>query len=135
MQYNRARYYDAAIGRFLSEDPIGFAGGDSNIYRYVANSPLANTDPLGLDGIPFFGPWYDSVGYDKVDFTPRPDKATPKPELLDGNELIRQLDIELKKLREERDQLKETLEFLEENTDESGFITNRRRPKKPKECR
>ena len=48
MQYNRARYYDAAIGRFISEDPIGFAGGDANIYRYVANSPLSANDPFGL---------------------------------------------------------------------------------------
>ncbi len=47
MQYNRARYYDAAIGRFLSEDPIGFAGGDANLYRYVGNSPISYRDPLG----------------------------------------------------------------------------------------
>ena len=48
LQYNRARYYDAAIGRFISEDPIGFAGGDANIYRYVSNIPIDSTDPNGL---------------------------------------------------------------------------------------
>lgn len=48
MQYNRARYYDAAIGRFISEDPIGFEAGDVNIYRYVANSPVDSRDPDGL---------------------------------------------------------------------------------------
>jgi RHS repeat-associated protein len=32
------RYYDPAVGRFLSEDPSGFAGGDTNLYRYVGNS-------------------------------------------------------------------------------------------------
>ncbi len=47
IQYNRARYYDAAIGRFMSEDPIGFAGGDSNIYRYVNNRVTNSTDPTG----------------------------------------------------------------------------------------
>ena len=47
MQYNRARYYDAAIGRFMSEDPIGFAGGDANIYRYVSNRVTMLTDPTG----------------------------------------------------------------------------------------
>jgi RHS repeat-associated protein len=47
MQYNRARYYDAAIGRFISEDPIGFAGGDANLYRYVANAPIDSNDPTG----------------------------------------------------------------------------------------
>jgi RHS repeat-associated protein len=49
MQYNRARYYDAAIGRLISEDPIGFEGGDANIYRYVANSPILATDPFGME--------------------------------------------------------------------------------------
>ena len=30
LQYNRARYYDAAVGRWISEDPLGFAAGDAN---------------------------------------------------------------------------------------------------------
>ena len=47
LQYNRARYYDAAIGRFLSEDPIGFEGEDANLYGYVRNSPLLHDDPAG----------------------------------------------------------------------------------------
>lgn len=46
--YYRARYYDAAIGRFLSEDPVGFVGGDANLYRYVGNNPVSQIDPLGL---------------------------------------------------------------------------------------
>jgi len=47
LQYNRARYYDAAIGRFISEDPIGFEAGDVNIHRYVTNRPVDLTDPTG----------------------------------------------------------------------------------------
>jgi RHS repeat-associated protein len=47
--YYRARYYDQNIGRFVSEDPIGFAAGDPNIYRYVGNSPTNFVDPLGLE--------------------------------------------------------------------------------------
>ncbi len=43
--YYRARYYDG--GRFISEDPIGFGGGDGNLYRYVGNSPTIFTDPSG----------------------------------------------------------------------------------------
>lgn len=46
--YYRARYYDPAMGRFLSEDPIGFSSGDPNPYRYVGNNPVSLTDPLGL---------------------------------------------------------------------------------------
>ncbi len=45
--YYRARYYDATVGRFISEDPIGFAAGDSNLSRYVGNSPINATDPSG----------------------------------------------------------------------------------------
>jgi RHS repeat-associated protein len=46
--YYRARYYDQNIGRFISEDPIGFEAGDTNIYRYVGNSPTNANDPSGL---------------------------------------------------------------------------------------
>jgi RHS repeat-associated protein len=37
--YYRARYYDPTLGRFFSEDPITFSGGN-NFYRYVNNSPV-----------------------------------------------------------------------------------------------
>jgi hypothetical protein len=40
---------DIKIGRFVSEDPIGFAAGDPNIYRYVGNSPTNFVDPFGLE--------------------------------------------------------------------------------------
>ncbi len=44
----RARYYDPAIGRFISEDPIRFAGGDVNLFAYTANNPVNFVDPWGL---------------------------------------------------------------------------------------
>ncbi len=47
LQFSRARYYDPAHGRFISEDPLGFGGGDINLYAYVGNSPLSFIDPLG----------------------------------------------------------------------------------------
>jgi RHS repeat-associated protein len=47
LYYYRARYYDPAIGRFLSEDPLGFASGDVNFYAYVGNNPLGFNDPRG----------------------------------------------------------------------------------------
>jgi RHS repeat-associated protein len=47
LQYNRARYLDSFTGKFISEDPISFQAGDSNLYRYVFNSPLNGTDPSG----------------------------------------------------------------------------------------
>ena len=48
LYYYRARWYDAKLGRFISEDPIGFAAGDANVTRYVDNSPSNATDPTGL---------------------------------------------------------------------------------------
>jgi RHS repeat-associated protein len=43
----RYRAYDAGMGRFLSQDPIGLGGGP-NLYAYCVGSPLAYIDPLGL---------------------------------------------------------------------------------------
>ncbi|MFO0941919.1 MAG: RHS repeat-associated core domain-containing protein [Pirellulales bacterium] len=48
LQNNRARWYDPATGRWLSQDPIGFAAGDANLYRYVGNGVTGATDPSGL---------------------------------------------------------------------------------------
>jgi RHS repeat-associated protein len=57
LQYNRARYYDATTGRWFSLDPLGFAAGDSNLYRYVGNRATTSTDPSGLifDSVSTFG--------------------------------------------------------------------------------
>ena len=48
LYYYRARYYDAMEGRFISKDPIGFAGGDVNLYNYVGGNPINYVDPSGL---------------------------------------------------------------------------------------
>jgi RHS repeat-associated protein len=47
LDYYRARYYDLQIGRFISEDPLGFGGQDDDFYSYVGNSPIGYTDPFG----------------------------------------------------------------------------------------
>ncbi|MFF3425716.1 RHS repeat-associated core domain-containing protein [Streptomyces sp. NPDC002602] len=44
--YYRNRYYDPETGRFISQDPIGQAGG-ANLYQYAAGSPTTYTDPTG----------------------------------------------------------------------------------------
>jgi uncharacterized protein RhaS with RHS repeats len=40
--------YDPRVGRWLSEDPLGFAAGETNVYRYVGNQPTDLIDPSGL---------------------------------------------------------------------------------------
>lgn len=46
LHYNRHRYYDPQVGRFISKDPIGYAGG-LNLHQYAPN-PVDWIDPLGL---------------------------------------------------------------------------------------
>jgi len=42
-----ARDYDGQTGRWTAKDPIGFAGGDANLYGYVGQDPVNWTDPTG----------------------------------------------------------------------------------------
>jgi RHS repeat-associated protein len=44
------RWYDSFTGRFISRDPIGFDGGDMNLYRPMGNNPVNEVDPWGLRG-------------------------------------------------------------------------------------
>ena len=47
-------HYDPKIGRWISKDPIGFNGGDTNLYAYVGGNPVSYVDPTGLaPGDPF----------------------------------------------------------------------------------
>ncbi len=52
LYYYRTRFYHPNLQRFVSEDPIDFAGG-LNLYAYVENNPINLTDPSGLCPGPF----------------------------------------------------------------------------------
>ena len=45
---HRLRLTDVATGRWLTRDPIGYAGGSANLYEYVGSNPRSWADPLGL---------------------------------------------------------------------------------------
>ncbi|MCC2100176.1 MAG: hypothetical protein KDJ12_03660, partial [Hyphomicrobiales bacterium] len=46
--YNRARFYDPVLGKFIAEDPLGFASGDTNLYAFAWSNPRNWKDPSGL---------------------------------------------------------------------------------------
>ncbi|WP_408315751.1 RHS repeat-associated core domain-containing protein [Paraburkholderia nemoris] len=45
---HRNRYYSPQTGRFISEDPIGWASGQTNAYAYVNGNPVSLYDPFGF---------------------------------------------------------------------------------------
>jgi RHS repeat-associated protein len=55
LYYYRARYYDPHLGRFISNDPLGFDAGDANLQRYVFNRPTELRDPFGQAGAELAG--------------------------------------------------------------------------------
>jgi RHS repeat-associated protein len=50
-----ARDYDARVGRWVSKDPIGWEGGQVNLYVYVNNDDVNSSDPSGTGPYEFFG--------------------------------------------------------------------------------
>jgi RHS repeat-associated protein len=62
--YNyRYRYYSPGFGRFLQPNPIGFSGGDVNLYRYTLNNPVNEMDPMGLFNYLKTGVCFANVGW------------------------------------------------------------------------
>ena len=76
LHYNRHRYYNPDIGRYLTPDPVKLAGG-INAYQYVPN-PTGWVDPLGLSTCP---------GGDKCKPKNKVDDPTPKTTVAEGEPL------------------------------------------------
>jgi len=54
LYYYRARYYSPRLGRFLSNDPLGFFGAELSLYSYTGDSPVNFNDPYGTDKLECF---------------------------------------------------------------------------------
>jgi RHS repeat-associated protein len=63
LQNNDNRWYNAIIGRWLSQDPLGL-GPDTNPYRYCGNEPTSRTDPRGLEWV---WPWDPRASWNPLD--------------------------------------------------------------------
>jgi len=48
LSYYGYRFYSPVLGRWINRDPLGFGGGDLNLYGFVKNDPVSWIDPLGL---------------------------------------------------------------------------------------
>jgi RHS repeat-associated protein len=51
LHYHRHRYYQPELGRFISEDPLGFHAGDPNLYAYTFGDPVNYVDPDGRQAV------------------------------------------------------------------------------------
>jgi hypothetical protein len=72
--------YDPTIGRWISEDPIGFEAEDPNLYRYVGNDPLNRRDPSGQlaqPAPPRQGPTLPRVDYPALENPAAPPLRSP----------------------------------------------------------
>ncbi len=83
LYYYRNRYYRPSVGRFISEDPIGLAGG-SNLYTYVENNPINLVD---LDGLRVINQGSSPSAASALDRAYKKVKKTPK-----GRELCETLE-------------------------------------------
>jgi RHS repeat-associated protein len=97
LQNNLNRWYDPQVGRWISEDPIGFAAGDPNLYRYVSNSPLSHADPVGLVEVEgFLWETVPGVSHDPFPRDPTFDWRSPNTPYVmtqfDGNGVIEALE-------------------------------------------
>jgi RHS repeat-associated protein len=96
LQYNRARYHDPRIGRWISQDPLGAVAG-LNFYKYANNQPTLLLDPSGL---------FPQLGADKATGVLRGDlgaivwgikwKVKPKAESRLGGFIVQHIAIKVK---------------------------------------
>ena len=84
LMYYRNRYYHTGIGRFVSRDPIGYAGGSMNLYEYVDSGPVALSDPSGLAS-PYDPPY--PPGHSPWMPHPEPPRPLPPPDGSQGTQV------------------------------------------------
>jgi RHS repeat-associated protein len=78
----RNRAYHPGLGRFLSEDPMGFDAGDMNLFRYCGNDPVNRSDARGTqDGFGFFIPQTGPGGLQFTDPNYDPRRIPTDPEM------------------------------------------------------
>ena len=93
------RYYDASIGRYISNDPIGYEGG-FNLYVHCTNDPVNKFDPLGLK------------------------EKDNKEEIEKLKKRLAKLSEDIRKLRNDIDSLRKRIDALHSNRDRQTNLRN-----------
>ncbi len=88
LHYNRFRYYDPVLGRYVQSDPLGLGGG-LNVYAYPAN-PLVRVDVRGLTG-GTGGPCENEIATPPPEAAEDDESPTPRPVAEDENSLENRL--------------------------------------------
>ncbi len=73
----RNRIYSPSLGRWLSNDPLGFEAGDQNWYRAIGNNPVNGNDPSGLDWL-LGGLFWQNTNH--LPYRPDPFKPSKNPQ-------------------------------------------------------
>lgn len=103
MQLLGARYYLPALGRFLTQDPIGHQD-RLNLYAYCENNPLSRVDPTGLQGeqdnswgraLSFLWDFISGTGSDKRLYNDSSSETMELMESRGGQQLLQQLSKQL----------------------------------------
>jgi RHS repeat-associated protein len=89
LDYMHARYYNAALGRFLSMDPAYWSSREEipqswNRYTYAINNPIRFTDPNGLDWFKLGGKWTYLKDVQEMQYEVYKDGKLVSSELLEG---------------------------------------------------
>lgn len=90
LHYNRFRYYDPVLGRYLQSDPIGLAGG-LNLYGYCGGNPLTRVDVRGTCPDPVDGDPPPPKKEDGDPPTEAPPEGPPRPPQMSNDDMWKQL--------------------------------------------
>ena len=112
LYHYKARVYDPVLGRFLQTDPVGYED-DLNLYAYVYNDPMNETDPSGAAGVPNCTGSRLGAGCEFVQGSEARSLLMARADGLAGNSAMQQV------MQQVEQRISETVEGLKEYVEDS----------------